>query len=188
LETVRCRSLEYTEDAQDKKTLMQLIREIREGIRNQSWRTADLKIHEYLRQEPNDPDALMYLGISRAAQGFEPEGEQLLLASLTFNPRNKDAYYNLGLIVMNQGRCIFASEAFRKGLSIVPDNHARLYPLGRALERLGNVEESLDAYQQALNHDPDPENPGDDFTSETRLAIEYLQDPKRQTDAETCEE
>lgn len=162
--------------------------EIREAIRDQAWRTADLKIHEYLKHEPNDPDAMMYLGISRAAQGFEPEGEHLLLASLTFNPRNKEAYYHLGIIVMEQGRCILASEAFRKGLSIDSTSHALLYQLGRALERLNNIEESLDAYQQALNHGPNIEKSGDDFTSETKKAIKRLRDPKLRRNPETCEE
>lgn len=178
----RCLSL------MDKDTLQNAMEEIRAAIRNKNWRAADSRIHEYLGQVSNDPEALMYLGVSKAAQGYEPEGEHHLLASLTFNPRSKLAYYYLGIIVMEQGRCILASEAFRKGLSIDPTNQALLYQFGRSLERLGNYEEALDAYRRSLDSDPDIEISDEDFSTKSHEAIKRLKEPEYQIDAKFCGE
>ncbi len=159
------------EESLNEEELSKLISAMRDAIGIQGWRSADLKAREVLKHKPNDPDALMYLGVARAAQGYEPEGEHHLLASLTFNPHNKDAYYHLGLIVLEQGRCILASEAFRKGQSIDPTNHRLLYQLGRALERLGNLDDALDSYKQALQNKPNPELDEIDFSLESEKAI-----------------
>ena len=165
-----------------------LMATIKDSIRKKQWHSADNKIYDYLKYVPNDPDALMYLGVSKAAQGYEPEGEHHILASLTFNPRNMLAYYHLGVIVLEQGRCILASEAFQRGLSIGPENQALLYQLGRALERLGKYEEAIDAYQQSINSQLDKELTEEDFSERSQEAIKRLQDPKIRTDAETCKE
>jgi len=147
----------------------------RAAVRVHAWRIAELNAQKALSYEPYNPDAIMYLGIAKAAQGYEPEGENLLLASLTLNPRSIDAYYNLGLIVLNQGRCILASEAFIKGLSIEPTYHPLHYQLGRALERHGDLKQSIEAYQWALKHKPNPEQiweySGKDFTAATIESI-----------------
>ncbi len=153
--------------------LLVLIEEIQRSIKNREWRTAEHKTNRLLDLYPNNSEALMYLGISRAAQGYEPEGENLLLASLTLDPRNKEAYYNLGLIVMNQGRCILAADAFRHGLNLDPTNHALLFQLGCALEKLGKHEEALEVFQRALSHTPSEVEL--DFTQATHEAIKRIQ-------------
>ena len=157
-----------------------LIETARAAIRLQAWRVAETSALEVLKREEQNSEALMYLGLVKAAQGFGPEGENLLLASLTFNPRDHNAYYNLGVLALQQGRCIFASDAFRHGLTIDPGNHQLLFQLGRALERLGMMKEAFESYQQALLHRPDPDQDwkltGTDFAEESRSAIERLQD------------
>ncbi|MFW9909600.1 MAG: tetratricopeptide repeat protein [Candidatus Thorarchaeota archaeon] len=119
-----------------------------------AWRTVELNAKKVLDNEPYNSEATMFLGLVKAAQGYEPESESLLLASLILNPSNFDAYYNLGRIVLDQGRCILASEAFKKGLTIEPTYHPLHYQLGRALERLGDLKGALEAYQEALIHSP----------------------------------
>ncbi|MFW9918556.1 MAG: tetratricopeptide repeat protein [Candidatus Thorarchaeota archaeon] len=160
------------EPTPDSQATMALIEDIQGAIRNKEWRLAEQKATKLLDQNPSGPEALMYLGITRAAQGFEPEGETLLLASLTLDSKNKEAYYNLGLIVMNQGRYLLATDAFQHGLSLDPTNHALLYQLGRALERLCRDEEALDMLEKALLHPPDDEL---DFTNESKDAIKRIQ-------------
>ncbi|MHA2424644.1 MAG: tetratricopeptide repeat protein [Candidatus Thorarchaeota archaeon] len=167
---------------------LKLMSEIKLAVGSKDWRKADSKIMEFLQHEPNNPDALMYLGISKAAQGYEPEGEHHLLASLTFNPKNKIAYYYLGIIVMEQGRCMLASEAFRKGLSIDPHNHSLHYQMGRALERLGNYNEAIYAYEQALNTDSSAGIIDADFYAQSQEALVRLQESGSRADAETCKE
>ncbi len=175
------------ENAPNQANPLDLLRIIKDMVRSSAWRAVEQTSLTLLQRIPNNAEALMYLGIARAGQGFEPEGETLLLTSLTFDPQNKDAYYHLGIIVLEQGRCMLASEAFRKGLSIDPTSHPLQYQMGRALERLGNHEESLVAYQQALIHTP-KNGQSDDFTSEAKAAIARLQDPNRADNQEVCKE
>jgi superkiller protein 3 len=151
---------------------LQEISKIQDSISKKEWRVVEQMCHTILKRIPNEPEALMYLGIARAAQGFEPEGENLLLASLNINPRSKQAYYNLGLIVMNQGRCIFASDAFDHGLRIDPHDHALYYQRGCALERLGKRKEAIEHFEKAVLHTPTDE--ALDFTAAAKEAIQRI--------------
>jgi tetratricopeptide (TPR) repeat protein len=160
-------------------SIPRLIETARVAARLHAWRVVETNALEVLKHDEQNSEALMYLGLVKAAQGFEPEGENLLLASLTFNPRNHNAYYNLGFLALQQGRCMFASDAFRHGLTIDPANHSLLFQLGRALERLGMTKEALESYQQALLHSPKPnqgwETTGMNFAEDSRRAIERLE-------------
>lgn len=164
-----------TDHIPEEKEIEYTLRSARAAAQIHAWRTVELNAKKVLDSEPHNSDATMFLGIVKAAQGYEPEGESLLLASLIFNPSNFDAYYNLGRIVLDQGRCILASEAFKKGLTIEPTYHPLHYQLGRALERLGDLKGALEAYQGALKHSPAPEHIlgylGEDFSVATMESI-----------------
>ena len=153
--------------------ILEWIEKIQSAIRQKEWKDVERISLFIMNTHQNHPEAMMYLGIARAAQGYEPEGENLILASLTLNPKNKEAYYNLGLIVLNQGRCLFAVDAFQHGLNLDPTNHALFFQLGCALERLCRNEEALDAFRKAQLHSP--EEDGLDFRRESSAAIERLE-------------
>jgi tetratricopeptide (TPR) repeat protein len=163
----------------EEKQLEYFLRTAKAASAVHAWRAAELNAQQVFKHDSNNPAALMYLGIAKAAQGYEPEGENQLLASLTLDPKNAEAYYNLGLIVMEQARCIFASEAFKKGLTIDSTNHSLLYRLGQALERLGNLNEAIETYHRALDHRPNPKERWvpieSDFTEETKESIRRVQ-------------
>ncbi|NHJ12900.1 MAG: hypothetical protein EAX95_04450 [Candidatus Thorarchaeota archaeon] len=163
----------------DASEVTRLLRIARSAVRVHAWRAAEMNSIEALRGDPLNDEALMYLGIARAAQGFEPEGETHLLASLTLNPKNSDAYYNLGLLALKQGRSLFATDCFEHGLSIDPSNHALLFQYGRALERIGRLQDALQAHQQCVLQSPNPGQlwgfTGMDFTGEAKEAIERIE-------------
>lgn len=176
----------------EENEIRQTLQTARAALAVHAWRAAELHVQQVLKHEPHNAVAMMYLGIARATQGYEPEGENLLLASLTLDPRNVDAYYNLGLIVLDQGRCLLACDAFRKGLSIEPANHPLHYQLGRALERLGNLSEALNSYQLALTHSPNPDQlwgyTGKDFTVQARESIKRVNDAIQGNQTKTNEQ
>ncbi len=164
------------EDSED--NIAKYLQVARSAARVHAWKSVDINILEFLKHHPNHPEALMYLGISRAAQGFEPEGETLLLSSLTLDPRNHDAYYNLGLLVLRQGRRLLARDCFNKGLSLESSNHPLLFQLGQALEQLGDLAGALKAYEETLKNSPDPNkawgHSGLDFTTQAQEAVERI--------------
>lgn len=167
------------EQAPEDNRLMTYLGIARAAVKLKAWRAAEFNAQQALQHDPNNPEALVYLGLARAAQGFEPEGENQILASITLNPRNADAYYHLGRVVLRQGRCILASNAFKQGLAIEPNSHPLLYHLGKALECLGNPEEALEYYRQALQNKPSATMSwglsGNDFASEATKAIKRIQ-------------
>jgi len=160
--------------------LRDLIGTARAAIRVHAWRAAEYNAYEILKHVPDHPDAMMFLGIAKAALGYDAEGEGLLLASLTLNPKNHDAYYNLGLLTMKQGRYTFACDAFKHGLKSEPTNHALLFQLGQSLETIGNLEESLESFRKAMQYSPGPyqawSNANMDFAREVKEAIARVQD------------
>lgn len=161
-------------DGADTETeILQWMEKIQAAVRQREWRDVEKLSLLILDKNQNHPETMMYLGIARAAQGFEPEGENLLLASLTLNPNNKEAYYNLGVIVLNQGRCLLAEDAFRHGLKLDPLNHALNYQLGCVLERLCRDNEAIEAFQRALDNQPNEDEP--DFKREAATGIERIQ-------------
>ena len=151
----------------------------KKAIKLGAWRVVEFNALEYLKANPNDPEALMYLGIARGEQGFEPEGENLLLTSLTFDPNNHHAYYHLGVLVMKQGRKILASNCFSKGLEYEPEYHSLLYQLGRAHELMNSDEDAIRMYEKALENIPIKEDTWadsiDDFSDDARIAIKRIQ-------------
>ncbi len=125
--------------------------EIYRASQKEEWRIVEQKARAVLEAEAHHPKAMMFLGLARAGQGFEPEGENLILASLTLDSRNVEGYYYLGVLVLDQGRSLLAIDAFLHGIRIAPTSHPLHYQLGRAYERSGRHDEALSAYARAVD-------------------------------------
>ncbi|MFW9955417.1 MAG: tetratricopeptide repeat protein, partial [Candidatus Thorarchaeota archaeon] len=171
------------DETSDSPDLSKALKTARAAAKVHAWRAVEINALDALDKNPNHAEAQMYLGMSLAAQGYEPEGENLLLASLTLEPKNPDAYYNLGVLVMQQGRCMLATDSFRHGLRYHPESHALHFQLGRALERLGNLEEAQEAYQNAIGYSLQSSRTwgyvSRDFTEEAKDGLRRVQDAMR---------
>ncbi|MFX0108228.1 MAG: tetratricopeptide repeat protein [Candidatus Hodarchaeota archaeon] len=143
-----------------------------------AWRVVERYALRMLELEPHDPTALMFLGVARAEQGYEPEGEHLLLSALTFNSRHLDSYYNLGRLVLKQGRYILASNLFKRGLDINSKHHSMNFHLGQALERLGLYDEAAYYYESTIESSPNEIGNSDflieDYTKEASDSLTRL--------------
>ncbi len=142
------------------------------------WESAEMFANAVLATDPRQPEALMYLGMARGAQGDLDTAEEALLLAVQADPDLYDAWYNLGALSMNRGDAQSAVGAFRESLRIRPGNHAVLYPLGRACEADGALPAAIEAYEAAVQSAPNPHGywgfRGLDYTEQAREALRRL--------------
>lgn len=69
------------------------------------------------------------------------------------DPLRYAVYFNLGVDLANQGDRAAAAIAYRAALALKPDLHGAAINLGLALEGLGNPDQALEAWQQAIQPD-----------------------------------
>jgi tetratricopeptide (TPR) repeat protein len=126
------------------------------GIRTAAWERAKECARAVLRQRPADPTALLALGIASGATGDVVAAHSALVGVLESQPREYDAWYNLGLAHRRRREPLRAAACFRTVLAIDAGNHPASYELGRALEALGRTAEAVAAYEAAVRTSPNP--------------------------------
>ncbi len=111
---------------------------------------AEVGYHRVLRDRPNDPDVLNFLGMLRFHQG-NPEGAvQQLRQAIEINPDNPHARINLGNVLLASKDAEAAHEQFLKASELAPDLAATWYNLGVCLRRLNRPEDAATALYKAL--------------------------------------
>ncbi len=135
---------------------------------------------DMLKGEPNNADALHYMGIL-ALQGRAPEqAEALIKQAVAAQPNYAEAYNNLGFVQSKLGKTEDAIASYRRAAEIMPGYGEAFYNLGNALSEAGRIEEareSLDAACRAMpTHAPSHNNLADALRELGRLedAAEHL--------------
>jgi len=106
-----------------------------------------------LEVDPDQPDALGFLGIVAMHRGRIDEAIELIERALTIEPGNADRYNNLGNVLLAAERVDDALEAYRKSIELDP-RHADAYNnLGVIYKAQRRFEESGRAYERAIEID-----------------------------------
>ena len=149
------------------------------SVRARAWDAAEGRAREILKYQPDNAQALFYLGVALAATSKYDEAALYLARAVEADPANYDAWYNLGNVSIEQGRYEEAVTQLRRSLEVSPDNHPVLYRLGLALEKTGKTKEAIDAYQEAIRTAPNPGQVwgyrGLDFEPQAKEALQRLQ-------------
>lgn len=107
-----------------------------------------------LAQHPDDPALLRVAGRASFELGLEDAVEQLSrLTSL--EPEDAEAWHDLGVALVNEGRLEEASDAFRNALRIRPDDARTLVDFGHTAYALGQTTEAVEHLRQAAKQQPD---------------------------------
>jgi len=121
---------------------------------------------------------LLAEGIRLGAAGDLPAARVALLSVLEVEPRQYDAWYNLGNVHREQKEHDRAAACYAVTLGIDPGNHPAHYQMGVVLERADRTRDAVRAYRDAVRTSPNPDESwgfrGMDFTKEARAAIERL--------------
>jgi tetratricopeptide (TPR) repeat protein len=94
-------------------------------------------------------------GIAAQSAGRLAEAAAAYRQVLTYDPNNRFAYYNLGLIDQTNGALASAESNYRLALDIDPEFLPAMFNLAITRHDLGDLEGSIDIYRQIIQLAPD---------------------------------
>jgi len=107
-----------------------------------------------LLKQPNDVDALHYLGVLRMAQGRREEAIEFVKRALKLAPRNADAWNNLGNMLLAGNDEKAAEFAYINTTNLKPDNAEAWYNLANLFRRQRRRDEAVRCYRRVLELNP----------------------------------
>ena len=109
---------------------------------------------DLLLKQPNDVDALHYLGVLRMRQGRRDEAIDFVKRALKLAPRNADAWNNLGNMLLAANDEKAAELAYTNTTNLKPDNAEAWYNLANLLRRQRRRDEAVRCYRRVLDLNP----------------------------------
>ena len=185
--TVTLVAQELVEKTEQLKLNQAEIKAAADKIRDKDYDGAVAQIKAFLEKNPEDANALYFLGISYTRKKMFPEAVLALTRVTELVPNFSPAYFELGVCYQQQGDRDKAVEFYRKNLELDPTKVDSAYNAGLILFGLGRIDEARVQFDKALTLKPDdPEilemasrcyiNAG-----EFAKAIEYLEKAKTGT-------
>ena len=113
---------------------------------------------EILAQQPDNVDALHFLGILCYQKKDYDSAISYIKQALQINPGLDDAFYNLGIVLQDSGQLDEAIAQYQKAVEINPNVAEIYYNLGFALQKKGHLDDAVMYYQKALQIKPDFED------------------------------
>ncbi len=113
------------------------------------------RAEKQVRNEPNNPDHLAFLGSLYLSLGRTAEAVTLLDRAIRLNDSTDDAHNDLGNALMSANRLAEALPHFRRAAAQAPRDERVFYNMGNALDRLNKPAEAVAAYSRALAINPD---------------------------------
>ncbi len=102
-----------------------------------------------LRVEPENPDALHFLGVIAHKIGRADLAMELLARSIAADPARVGFRMNLGSLYLKQQQVDAAIACYRDAIALEPKSASAYAHLAAALARQGKLEEANDAYGRA---------------------------------------
>lgn len=115
---------------------------------------AEVLLRHVLKAQPQNADAMMFLGILASQAGQPDQAIKLLQRSIAINPDNPSAYFNLGVIFERDNRVADAIATYLRALELKPDNIGALNNLGNCYKNIGESASAIAQYRRALALDP----------------------------------
>ncbi len=103
-----------------------------------------------LAVDPDNIDALHFLGVISHQRGEHERAAELISRALSRNPSNAPAHNNLGNTLGAQGKLNEAVVSYLNALALEPDYVDALVNLGAALRAQGRLDRALACYKRAL--------------------------------------
>jgi predicted TPR repeat methyltransferase len=107
-----------------------------------------------LQANPNDVNALHFLGVARHQQGQSLQGMELVRRAVQMQPDYVDAISNLGNIYQQLGDAAEAVKSYKRALELRAEHPETLRNLGIALRKLKRYEEAVELHLRAVEQRP----------------------------------
>ncbi len=108
---------------------------------------------EILRQDPEQADALRFLGIIAFRKGAKDHAVAYLEGAVVARPSAADFRNDAGAARRAAGDLPAAEEHYRQAIALAPSLAAAYYNLGNVLRDRGNKEEAITQYRAAIDRD-----------------------------------
>jgi tetratricopeptide (TPR) repeat protein len=104
-----------------------------------------------LKKQPDNINALHYLGVIYHQLGDIDSAIQCIIRLLEVDPSFAEAYNNLGNIYQDNKQLDNAISCYQKALQINPSLAQAYFNLGIVLQDTGRLDEAISSYEKALN-------------------------------------
>ncbi|PLW81374.1 hypothetical protein CWI75_16205 [Kineobactrum sediminis] len=108
-----------------------------------------------LAANPDDHQAMHYLGLAQFQQGQLAEAERLLARSAQLEPGNANTWSDLGMVRVRADQPEAALEPFSRALALSPDHPDALNNMSQALRRMSRFGEARPLLERLLALKPD---------------------------------
>ena len=115
---------------------------------------AEAVYRQVLAEDPDNPDALHFLGVICHQRGRSADAVDLIRRAIAAAPGYADAHNNLGNVLKMLDRVEEAADAYRRALDLRPDDAPMQNNLGIALRWLGRVDEAIALHRRAIERAP----------------------------------
>lgn len=115
---------------------------------------AEAAYRRILRDQPNNADALNFLGMLTCQSGNPPAAVELLRRSVELDSSNPHAWLNLGNVLLVNGDKEGARAAFEKATQLAPNLPIAWFNLGVCLGRCRLPDEAASALHRVLKLEP----------------------------------
>jgi tetratricopeptide (TPR) repeat protein len=127
-------------------------------IRNQDYDGAIARLTAFLEKNPEDPNALYFLGLSYSRKHLYPEAVSKLLRVAELIPKFPPVFFELGGCYKQLGESDKAVDAYMKNFELDPANANSAYNAGLILFGSGRIAEAQIQFEKALALKPaDPD-------------------------------
>ncbi len=117
---------------------------------------AIVEMEEILKQEPDSPEALNFIGYSWADRGIRlDEAEAMIKKALALKPGDGFITDSLGWVYYRKNKLSDAIKYLKEAAAILPEDAAIADHLGDAYEKAGKHRDALEQYRKALKLKPD---------------------------------
>ncbi len=126
-----------------------------EHYRGQRYDDAESVLVKALRKNPDNIDAMRFLGMVYHSQGKKlADAEALLRKAIGLAPDFHQAYSNLGRVLIDSDKCDQAIPTYQKLISLKPDDDDAHAGLGRAYAYTGDTTAAANAYRRSIELNP----------------------------------
>jgi tetratricopeptide (TPR) repeat protein len=112
-----------------------------------NFRQAENIYKEILESQPDNFDALYFLGVILQQKKEYDSAISYYKKALHLNPRKADAYYNLGLIFQDQAEFDEAIESYQQAIKLNPDFADAYYNLGLIFQDQAEADSAIANYR-----------------------------------------
>lgn len=117
--------------------------------------SAERYYKQVLAVDPNQPDALHFLGLLAHQAGHSETGAELIRRAIRLQPNNADSRSNLGEVLRAQGKLDEARDALLAAIALSPGKAVAHLNLGEVWRERGDFDRAIECYQRALRFQPD---------------------------------